>query len=443
MSKVFHRTADTDLPVAVSGEGIWITDRNGQRYMDASSGGVGLTCLGYSHPKVAEALARQAATLPFIHPTLFTTDPLEALAEELVDHAPAGLTRAFFTSGGSEAIEAAVMIAKQAAVAMGQPKRNRIISRDKSFHGGTTMTLGIADHKPRKKILDGILPDAIHISAPYGYRDSRDGETPEAYGLRIADELEAAILAAQTDSILCFIAETVCGGGYGALTPPAGYYKRIREICDRHGIFFILDEVYCGLGRTGTLHACEQDGVVPDLLVVAKGLAAGFAPIGAVLVSGPIHQVIAEKTGSFGGGFTHSGHALSCAAALAVQTIVREEKLVANAATQGRFLRDSLETRFGNHRHVGEVRGRGLMQAIELVADRGRKDTFDPALKIAPRISAAARARGLICWVGSGTVDGTRGEHVMLSPAFIVTPQDVEEIVGRLGEAVDAVLQSL
>ncbi|MDB5576283.1 MAG: aspartate aminotransferase family protein [Bradyrhizobium sp.] len=436
MSKVFHRTSALSLPVAVSGEGIWISDREGRRYLDASSGGVGLTCLGYSHPRVVEAVVRQASTLPFIHPVLFTTDPLEQLADELVSHAPPGIVRAFFTSGGSEAVEAALMIAKQCAVSRGQPGRNKIISRRKSFHGGTIATLGIADHGVRKKALEGILPDAIRIAAPYAYREMDPSESPEAYGLRIAEELETAIRAAGAETVLAFIAETVCGGGYGALTPPPGYYKRVREICDRHGILLILDEVYCGLGRTGTLHACEQDGIVPDLLVVAKGLAAGFAPIGSVLAAATVF----DSMGSFGGGFTHSGHTLSCAAALAVQQTVREEGLVENSAKQGALLRTLLEERFGNHRHVGDIRGRGLMQAVELVADRGTKDTFDPALKLGPRIAQEARDRGLICWVGSGTADGNRGEHIMLSPPFIVTPSDVAEIVGRLGEAVDAAL---
>jgi adenosylmethionine-8-amino-7-oxononanoate aminotransferase len=328
-------------------------------------------------------------------------------------------------------------------VAMGQPGRNRIVSRRKSFHGGTTTTLGIADHAPRKALLKGILAEAIHISPTYEYRDRLVEETPEQYGLRIANELEEAILAAEPDTILAFIAETLGGGGYGALVPPPGYFKRIREICDKYGILLILDEVYCGLGRTGHLHACEAEGIVPDLLVVAKGLAAGFAPIGSVLVSSKVHDMIISGTGGFGGGYTHSGHTQSCAAALAVQQIVREEGLVENAARQGELLTRLLYERFGNHRHVGDIRGRGMMQAIELVADRTDKSTFDPTLKLAPRIARAALDRGLICWAGSGTVDGTRGEHVMIAPPFIVTAEDVGQIVERLGDAVDAALQTL
>ncbi|MBR0967353.1 aspartate aminotransferase family protein [Tardiphaga sp. 538_B7_N1_4] len=436
MSKVFHRTAKS-LPVAVKGEGVWITDRAGRKYLDASSGGVGLTCLGFRHPRVVEAITRQASTLPFIHSSLFTTDPLEELADELVTNAPPGLEKAFFVSGGSEAIEAALMIAKQCAVVRGELRRNHVISRHKSFHGGTIATLGVGDFRVRKKLFEGFLPDTIKVSAPYEYREMRSGETDQMYGERLAKELEAAIGDAGPETILAFIAETVSGGGVGALSSPPGYFKRVREICDRHGIFLILDEVYCGLGRTGKLHACEAEGIVPDILVVAKGLAAGFAPIGAVLTKGRIH----EEIKSFGGGFTHSGHTLSCVAALVVQRTVREEGLVENAEVQGNLLRRLLEERFGNHRYTGDIRGRGMMQAIEFVSDRNTKEPFDPEKGLAAKISQACLNEGLICWAMNGVVDGYRGDHVMLAPAFIVRPEEVHDIVDRLERGLDKALE--
>lgn len=441
MSKVFHRKSNQVLPMAVSGSGVWLSDADGRRYLDAGASGAGLTALGHGNARIAEAVGGQAAKLAFIHGALFTTEPLEELAGELVANAPAGLERVFFTSGGSEANEAAIMMAKQCASETGHPERHKIISRRNSFHGATMGLLGLSGDILRQKPFEGILRTSIKVAPTYAYREKRAEETDEQYGRRIADELETAIEAAGPETVLAFIAETVGGSSSGALTAPPGYFKRVREICDRHGVFFILDEVYCGLGRTGRAHACEAEGIVPDFLVVAKGLAAGYAPIGAVLTTSAIHDTIANGSGNFKGGFTHSGHTLSCAAALAVQRTVREDGLVANAAIQGARMRQLLEERFGNHRHVGDIRGRGLLQSIELVADRGAKTPFSPDLKLAAHIMRESMEAGLLCNAAGGTVDGVRGEHVLLAPPFIVDGAEVEQIVDRLGKAVDRAVE--
>ncbi|MES1975641.1 MAG: aspartate aminotransferase family protein [Pseudomonadota bacterium] len=434
---VFHRRLSPTPELAVSGRGIWLKGADGRDYLDAGGSGAGISAVGHGEARVAEAIARQAEKLGFIHGALFTTEPLEQLAADLVENAPPGLTRAFLTSGGSEANEAAIMMARQVAFERGQHARTRIISRRNSFHGATMGLLGLSGDVLRQRPFVGMLQDSVKVAPTYAYRDQLEAESDEAYGQRIAADLETAIKAVGPDTVLAFIAETIGGSSSGALTAPPGYYASVRDICDRYGVALIMDEVYCGLGRSGTRYAIQAEGIVPDYLVVAKGLAAGYAPIGAVLTSDHIHDTIAGGSGNFRGGFTHSGHTLSCAAALAVQRIVREEKLIANVATQGALLGKLLQERFAQHAHVGDVRGRGLLQSIELVADRTSKAPFDPQARLAAAISREASALGMLVNAASGTVDGRTGDHVLLAPPFIVTHEDIVEIVDRLGQAVD------
>jgi adenosylmethionine-8-amino-7-oxononanoate aminotransferase len=290
----------------------------------------------------------------------------------------------------------------------------------------------------RRRQFEPLLVKAHHVSPTYEYRDRLPGETPEEYGLRLALELEERIDELGPDTVIAFIAETVGGATAGALTAPPGYFKRVREICDSHGILLILDEVMCGMGRTGTLHACEQEGVTPDLMAIAKGLGGGYAPIGGVLLHERIFDAFAGGSGMFQHGHTYLGHPLACAASLAVQQIIRRDNLLDNVQKQGDYLRRRLEARFGNHPHVGDIRGRGLFQAIELVADRTTKEPFDPARKLHARVKQEAMARGLMVYPMGGTIDGVRGDHVLLAPPFIVSEGDVDAIVERLGDAVDA-----
>lgn len=437
MTHVLHRSIGHNYPTAVSGNGIVIRDASGKDYIDAS-GGAAVSCLGHSHPDVLAAMRAQLDHLEYAHTSFFTTQAAEDLADELVAHAPAGMGHVFYVSGGSEAIEAALKLARQYFVEIGQPQRRHLIARRQSYHGITAGALAVGGRAWQRKAFAPLLIETHHVSPVYEYREKRAGETPEAYGERLARELEVKIDALGGETVIAFIAEPVVGATMGAVPAVPGYFKRVREICDLHGILLILDEVMCGMGRTGTLHACEQDGVSPDLMAIAKGLGGGFAPIGALLLQEKIFKALAGGSGAFQHSHTYTGHPLACAAALAVQRVIRRDNLLANVREQGARLSRRLNERFGNHPFVGDVRGRGLFQGIEIVADRGTKEPFDPARKIHARIKAEAMARGLMVYPMGGTVDSVRGDHVLLAPPFILDAAAVDTIVERLGEAVDA-----
>ena len=437
MTHVLHRQIASRLPVAASGDGVYIVDTEGRRYLDAS-GGAAVSCLGHNDPDVRRAIKEQVDKLAFAHTAFFTSEAAESLADLMIDDAPAGLQRVYFMSGGSEAMEAALKMARQYFLETGEPRRSRFIARRQSYHGNTLGVLGVGGHAGRRAGFEPLLTDAAHVAPCYAYRDRNDGESEKAYGLRVADEVEAAIIDLGPETVAAVVAETVGGSTLGAVPAVPGYFQRVGEICDRHGVLLILDEVMCGMGRTGTLHACEQEGITPDLLCVAKGLGAGYQPIGAVLVSGRIHAAFRDGSGEFRHGHTYMGHPTACAAALAVQRAIKSRGLLADVRRQGDRLADGLVERLGNHRHVGDIRGRGLFRGIELVADRATKEPFDPALRIHARIKARAMERGLICYPSGGTVDGVRGDHVLLAPPFIVTDDEVAEIVARLGDAIDA-----
>ncbi|QCK86805.1 aspartate aminotransferase family protein [Phreatobacter aquaticus] len=442
MTKVLHRTIAHDYPVAESGQGMVIRDANGKEYIDAS-GGAAVSCLGHSHPDVLAAMHAQLDKLAYAHTSFFTTKVAEELAETLIADAPPGIGHVYFVSGGSEAIEAAMKMARQYHVERGQPQRTKFIARLQSYHGNTLGALALGGSMARRKAFGPLLIDVHHVSPSFEYRGKRADETPEAYGARLADELEAEIQTLGPDTIIAFVAETVGGATAGTITPVPGYFTKVREICTRHGILLILDEVMCGMGRTGTLHACEQEGISPDIMTVAKGLGGGFAPIGAVLLANHVYDAFAKGSGNFMHGHTYLGHPLAMAAALAVQKVIKRDNLLANVKAQGAYLTRRLNERFGNHHHVGDIRGRGLFQSIEIVADRGAKTPFDPKFKLHARIKAEAMARGLMVYPSGGTVDGTSGDHVLLAPPFIVDEQTIDLIVERLAEAVDAAISGL
>ena len=441
MTHVLHRSIGHQYPTAVSGNGLVIRDENGKEYIDAS-GGAAVSCLGHSYPDVLAAMRTQLDSLEYAHTSFFTTKVAEELADDLAAHAPAGLGHVFYVSGGSEAIEAALKLARQYFVEIGQPERRHLIARRQSYHGITLGALAIGGRAWQRKAFLPLLIETHHVSPVYEYRERRAAETPAAYGERLARELEDKINELGGETVIAFIAETVVGATMGAVPPVPGYFKRVRQICDRHGILLILDEVMCGMGRTGTLHACEQDGVSPDLMAIAKGLGGGFAPIGALLVQDKIFNALANGSGAFQHSHTYSGHPLACAAALAVQRVIRRDNLLANVRDQGARLSRRLNERFGNHPFVGDVRGRGLFQGIEVVADRGTKESFDPARKIHARIKKEAMARGLMVYPMGGTVDSVSGDHVLLAPPFILDAAAVDTIVERLGEAVDAAVNA-
>jgi hypothetical protein len=441
-SHVFHRQLRSPLPVAAKGDGVYIIDTKGNRYLDAS-GGAAVSCLGHSDPDVRAAMAKQIEQLAFAHTAFFTSAAAESLANVLIEHAPPGIGWVYFVSGGSEAMETALKMARQYFVEIGQPTRHRFIARRQSYHGNTLGALSVGGNLMRRALYEPLLKEVTHIAPCYAYRGMEPGETEESFGRRVAEELDAAIVRLGPESVAAFVAETVVGATGGVVPPVPGYFTRIREICNRYGVLLILDEVMSGSGRTGTLHACEQDDVVPDLLCLAKGLGAGYQPIGAVLVAERIFQAFRDGNGAFEHGHTYMGHPVACAAAHAVQRAIHDRNLLANVRSQGEALNRALHAVLGQHRCVGDIRGRGLFRGIELVANRETKEPFDPASKLHARIKSEAMRRGLICYPAGGTADGRRGDHVLLAPPFIITETHVEDIVGRLHEAIDAAIGSV
>jgi adenosylmethionine-8-amino-7-oxononanoate aminotransferase len=437
MTHILHRQITGTLPVAAGGQGLELIDTAGKRYLDAS-GGAAVSCLGHGHAAVTAALHEQLDKLAYAHTSFFTTEVAEQLADRLVADAPAGIDHVYFVSGGSEAVEASLKMARQYFMERGEPQRRHVIARRQSYHGNTLGALATGGNEWRRAPFSPLLMETHHVDPCFAYRFQQPGESDVAYGLRAANALEQKILELGGDTVMAFVAETVVGATAGAVPPVGPYFKRVREICDKYGVLLILDEVMCGMGRTGTLHACEQEGIAPDLMTVAKGLGGGYEPIGAVLLAGKIYESFAKGSGFFQHGHTYMGHPLACAAGLAVQETIRRDKLLDNVRTMGAHLRRRLGERFGNHAHVGDIRGRGLFQAIELVEDRLTKAPFDPVRKLNARVKKAAMARGLMVYPMGGTVDGARGDHVLLAPPFIIDDAAVDAIVERLGDAIDA-----
>ncbi len=437
MDHVFHRHTKSRLPFAVSGDGPYVIDADGKRYLDAS-GGAAVSCLGHNHPGVIKAISDQLGKIPYAHTSFFTTDVAEELADTLVAAAPEGLQRVYFVSGGSEAVEACLKLARQYYDELGQRQRRHFIARLQSYHGNTLGALSVGGNLWRRRQFEPLLVESHHLPPCYAYRYRRDDETEEEYGLRVANELETRLHVLGPENVIAFICEPVVGATAGAVPAVPGYLRRVREICDEYDIFLILDEVMCGMGRTGSLYACEQDGVSADLIAIAKGLGAGYQPIGAMLVSEKIYEVIANGSGFFQHGHTYMGHPCAAAAGLAVQRAIRDEDLLANVSRQGDALHAALSERFADHAHVGDIRGRGLFLGVELVRDRPSKEPFDPKLQLHVAIKRRAMDGGLMCYPMGGTIDGARGNHILLAPPFIIDRNHVEELVDKLSVAIDA-----
>ncbi|MDX8350639.1 aspartate aminotransferase family protein [Cognatiyoonia sp. IB215446] len=439
MSHVFPRHCHADLPTATRGEGVYIYDDKGKAYLDGS-GGAAVSCLGHNDPDVIAAIKRQVETLDFAHTGFFTSEPAENLASKLIAHAPEGIDRVYLVSGGSEAVEAALKLARQYMIEIGQPDRTRFIARRQSYHGNTLGALGTGGNMWRRAPFDPVMVSASHIAPCYAYRGQAEDECLTDYGQRVADELEEELLRLGPDTVIGFLAEPVVGATAGAVPAVEGYFTRIREICDKHGILLILDEVMCGMGRTGTLFACEQDNVRPDIITIAKGLGAGYQPIGAMLCSGTIYDGIASGSGFFQHGHTYLGHPVACAAANAVVTKLTDGGLTAHAAERGDYLLGALQSTFGQHPHVGDIRGRGMFRGLEFVADRETKTPFAPEKKLAARLRGAAMENGLICYPMNGTIDGKSGDHVLLAPPFISTEAQIDELMDKLAASLAAVI---
>jgi adenosylmethionine-8-amino-7-oxononanoate aminotransferase len=442
-SRVLHRSLRETPPRAVGGDGMWLIAEDGRRILDAS-GGAAVSCLGHQHPRVLEAMSRQASKLAYAHTGFFSSEPAEALAEHLVGEEPGGLAYAYFVSGGSEAIEASIKLARQYFIERGEPQRQRFIARRQSYHGNTLGALAAGGNAWRREPYAPLLSQAFsHVTPAFAYHEKRDDESEADFVARLAAELEAEFQRLGPDTVAAFVAEPVVGATAGCVPAPEGYFRSVRDICNRHGALLILDEVMCGMGRTGTRHAWEQEGIAPDIQAVAKGLGGGYQPIGAMLASGQIIDTIRQGSGAFQHGHTYLAHPMACAAALGVQQVISEEHLLDNVKVLGAHLERRLTERFGNHRHVGDIRGRGLFQAIELVADRATRTPFDPALKLHQRIKAVAFESGLACYPAGGTMDGRSGDHVLLAPPYIATSENIDMIVDRLGHAVDGALKSV
>ena len=439
MSHVFPRNITAPPVKAVASEGCYIIDETGKRYLDGS-GGAAVSCLGHGDPEVIAAIKEQTEQMAFAHTGFFTSNPAEELAEVLIEHAPAGLDRVYFVSGGSEAVEAALKLARQYHLENGEPQREHVIARRQSYHGNTLGALATGGNQWRRRQFEPMLMSVSHISPCYEYVDRYDDETVHEYGERTAQELENEILRLGEDKVMAFVAEPVVGATMGAVPAVAGYFKRIREICDQYGVLLILDEVMCGMGRTGHLFACEADDIAPDILCIAKGLGAGYQPIGAMLCTGSIYETIGKGSGLFQHGHTYLGHPVACAASLTVVKAIRDRDLLNAVSKQSRKLFDALNAHLGQNPFVGDIRGRGLFVGVELVKDRGLKKPFDPSLRLAAQIKRKAFDHGLICYPMSGTRDGEFGDHILLAPPFTISDVQISELVEKTAKALSSVL---
>lgn len=430
MNHVFPRNSKAPPPMVLRGDGAYLYDRNGKSYLNC--GDAAVSCLGHSDPHVTQAIKAQLDQVAFAHTGIFTSDVAEQLADKLISAAPQSLDRVYFVSGGSEAMEAALKLARQYYIEVGQPERQRIIARRQSYHGNTLGALATGGNAARRAPFSPLLMDVHHVSPCYAYRDRAEGETDAQYVDRLMEELESEIETLGPETVMAFVAEPVVGATLGAVPPVGDYLARVRALCDTHGILLIFDEVMCGMGRTGSLFASELYGATPDICAIAKGLGAGYQPIGAMLCSAKIHDTIQHGSGFFQHGHTYLGHPVACAAALAVLERLIDDNVLAHVTPLGEALDAALKDRFGQHPHVGDIRGVGLFRAIELVQSRETKAPFAPTDRLHAKLKAAAFEAGLICYPMGGTVDGEQGDHVLLAPPFILQEAEVDQLVDRL-----------
>ncbi len=437
---VFYRNLTKFYPTVSHGEGIYLYDTNGKRYIDGS-GGAAVVNIGHGVKEITEAMLKQAAKVSFAHGSQFTCEAAMAFAERIVSLAPDGLTKVYFVSGGSEAIETAVKMARQYHVDRGKPAKYKVISRWTSYHGNTLGALTLSGHTGRRKYYMPLIQHTPHIVPAYCYRCPFDLE-PDSCSLECAEDLERTILYEGPDSISAFLAEPIVGATAGALVPRDGYFQRIREICDRYDILLIVDEVMSGIGRTGKNFGIDHWNVIPDLIVSAKGLASGYNPIACTIAKEEIHRTIKEASGAFVHGHTYCQNPLSCAVGLAVLSYIEENQLIARCAQMGEYLMDRLQM-LRERKIVGDVRGKGLFAGVEYVSDKKTKETFDPGMKVNTLIANKAFDKGLIIYPGGGGADGIRGDHSLIAPPFIITEDQLDELVVLLDETIEEVEASI
>ena len=442
MSHIFPRHTKANTPVAVSGKGVYLTDINGKQYLDAS-GGAAVSCLGHGDSEIIDAIKTQLDRMEFAHTGFFTSEAAETLADTLIENAPENIDRVYLVSGGSEAVEAAIKLARQYFLEIGQPSRHKVIARLQSYHGNTLGALAAGGNMWRREPFSPLMIDTTHVSPCYQYRGQREDESEFEYGQRVANELETEINRLGADQVMAFVAEPVVGATLGAVPAVEGYFKRIREICDQYGVLLILDEVMCGMGRTGSLFACEQEGIAPDIITIAKGLGAGYQPIGAMLCTAKIYAAIEDGSGFFQHGHTYLGHPVACAAASAVVSAILNRNLIERVQSRGQQVMQALKNQFSEHPNIGDIRGRGLFLGLEIVRDRVSKEAFEPSLAINKAFKKIAFENGLICYPMGGTIDGKQGDHVLLAPPFIINDNHIDELISKLDNTFKQVLDKV
>jgi adenosylmethionine-8-amino-7-oxononanoate aminotransferase len=435
---IFYRNPTKYYPTAERGEGVYIYDTDGTRYIDGSGGAV-VVSIGHGVQEIRDAMLEQAELISFTHGSQFTTKAAQTLAERLVAIAPPGLDRVYYLSGGSEAVETAIKMARQYQVDRGVPSKFKVISRWTSYHGNTLGALALSGHTGRRRYYQPLIQHTPHIAPAYCYRCPFDRE-PGGCSLECAEDLERAILFEGPDSVSAFIAEPVVGATAGALVPKDGYFQRIREICDRYDVLLIVDEVMTGIGRTGRNFAVDHWNVAPDMIVCAKGLASGYTPIYCVITGETIREAIMKGNGAFIHGHTYSQNPLSCAVAHAVLNYIDTHDLVRRSAEMGAHLLKKLQD-LRRHAIVGDVRGLGLFAGIELVKDKETKEPFDPKQRVNVLIGNRAFGKGLISYPGNGGADGVRGDHILLAPPFIITEDQIDTVVAILDESIGEVVR--
>ena len=441
MSSLIHRSLLSQPTKAVACDGVYIIDSQGKRYLDAC-GGAAVSNLGHTNQAVIDAIDKQLHSVAYAHSAFFTTQALENLADLLTSLAP-GMDKVLFLSGGSEANEAALKLCRQYYVESGEVTKSIFIAREQSYHGNTLGVLGIGGNEWRKKAFKPLLRDSHLISPCYEYRLKAEGESSYDYGQRIANELETKILELGAENVAAFIAETVVGATVGAVPAVKGYFKRIREICDQYDVMLILDEIMCGIGRTGSMFAYELEGIAPDMVTSAKGLGAGYQAIGALLCQDYITDVIRQTSGFFQHGHTFMGHATAVAGSLATLQYIQDNQLMENVNQRGKQLLNCLHSSLDSNPHVGDIRGRGLFIGIELVADKITKEPFPAELKVNKLIKSTAMEDGLMCYPMGGTIDGKQGDHILLAPAFIITESQIEDIARIISLVIEKVAKGL
>ncbi|PTB40115.1 uncharacterized protein TrAFT101_004844 [Trichoderma asperellum] len=444
-SKVLHPNIYTPNPKVVSAKGSYIILDNGSKILDAS-GGPGVVCIGHGNTEVRDAVVAQMDRLSYCHSLTFANEAAEDLAREIVDSTNGVMARATIMCSGSEAVEAGLKLARQYFVDKGEMQRVHFIARKGAFHGTTLSSLALTAKAAVQKPFEPIMlnDNVSFVSMPNLYRGMHPGETEAHYVDRLARELDEEFERIGPSRVCAFVAETASGTSMGCLTAPSGYFKAVREICDKHSVLLILDEVFCGMGRTGSMHAWEQEDVYPDIQTVAKGLAAGYAPISMLLMNQRIVDTIQAGSGFFNHGHTYSSHAVACAAALAVQRIIKRDNLLQNIQTTGDCLGRGLRAALGDHPHVGNIRGRGLMWAVEFVNDRKTKEPFPLKERVASRIKSAGLKDpwNIALNAGMGTADTIAGDHITITPPYNITVEEVELIIDRIKGVVEEVLGS-